>query len=324
MEIFILGGYSRSSKFRKTIRDFDEGKLTCIEYYTSLIEDLAYLCGVQDGSNMTIIQDPQIDFHDIFRPFVESWRGVYYDGLLRYFDNNFFYRIPVFVEEPDIQRCVISTRCRLLKKFIHYKPVKISVPGPITFVNMSKTDLDKVELAYSISRLYILDVEIGGIKPEFLQIDEPYIADPDFDEKFLDVLDGCIRELKKVYNRVILSIYFNVPKSSVLKRIFDTSVDLVCISFVEYTDRAFQVLRDVKPEGSRLGLGIIDGRDIKCEDYEYVKKIVDKVLEIVSDRKIGALTTSSSFELIPLEYAIEKTRLLGRYGLRILEELSKS
>ncbi len=320
MEIFILGGYSRSPKFRKIIRDRDEGKITELEYNIALIEDLAYLCGVQDGSGMTIIQDPQCDFHDIFRPFVEAWRGAYFNGLLRYFDNNFFYRIPVFIEEPDIQRCVISTRIRTLKRIIPYKPVKISVPGPVTFSYMSKTELDRSELAHLISRVYILDVEIGSQIPDYLQVDEPYLADADATAQHVALLEECIRELKSKFRRIILSIYFNVPKEDIFKKIIELPVDYLCISLVEYPERAFEVLRKIKPEGSKLCIGVINSRDIKCEDYEYVKKLVEKVLELTSDRKIGGLTSSSGFELIPLNYAIEKTKILGRYGLRILEE----
>lgn len=317
----MLGAYPRSAKTRKAIRDLDEGKISIEEARLAILEDTAYICGIQVGAGLSYVQDPAVEHHDMFRPFVESWRGVYADGLLRFFDNNFFYRIPVFVEEPDVQRCVISQRVRLLKKLVHYYPVKISVPGPVTFTFLSKTELDRSELAVSISRAYVLDSELGDAIPDILQLDEPFLTDPDASPYHVSILEECVRELKRRFSRIIISMYYGVPKEDVFKKVLELPVEAVTISLVEYPDRAFSLLKSTRPELSRVCLGVIDARDIKVEDYEQVRKLVEKAMEVTGSKEIYGLTTSCGFELIPLKYAIEKTQILGRYGLRIAQEL---
>ncbi len=317
----MLGAYPRSAKTRKAIRDLDEGKISIEEARLAILEDTAYICGVQVGSGLTYVQDPAVEHHDIFRPFVESWRGVYADGLLRFFDNNFFYRIPVFVEEPDVQRCVLSQRVRLLKKIVHYYPIKVNVPGPVTFSFLSKTELDRSELAISISRAYVLDSELGDAIPDILQLDEPFLTDPDASPYHVSILEECIRELKRRFSRIIISLYYGVPKEEVFKKVIDLPVEAITISLVEYPERGISLLKSTRPDPSKICLGVIDARDIKVEDYEHVKKLVEKALDSMGSRNIYGITTSCGFELIPLKYAIEKTQILGRYGLRIAEEI---
>ncbi|NPA22759.1 MAG: hypothetical protein GXO23_00475 [Crenarchaeota archaeon] len=323
MKVFVLGAYPRSAKTRKAIRDLDEGKISIEEARLAILEDTSYICGIQCGSNLSYVQDPAIEHHDIFRPFVEAWRGVYADGLLRFFDNNFFYRIPVFIEEPDVQRCVISQRVRVLRKIAHDHPVKISVPGPITFTYLSKTELDKGELAVSISKAYVLDSELGDAVPDVLQLDEPFLTDPDATPYHVSVLEDCVKELKRRFPRIIVSLYYGVPKEDVFKKLIELPVEAVTLSLVEYPDRALELLRRCRPEASRTCIGVIDARDIKVEEYEKVKKLVEKATDQIGSRQLYGITTSCGFELIPLKYAIEKTRVLGRYGLRIAEELER-
>ncbi|NPB00274.1 MAG: hypothetical protein GXO10_02770 [Crenarchaeota archaeon] len=323
MKIFVLGAYPRSAKTRKAIRDLDEGKISIEEARLAILEDTAYICGVQVGAGLSYVQDPAIENHDIFRPFVESWRGVYADGLLRFFDNNFFYRIPVFVEEPDVQKCVISQRVRILKRIVHYYPIKISVPGPVTFSFMSKTELDRSELAISISRAYVLDSELGDSIPDILQLDEPFLTDPDASPYHVSILEECVKELKRRFSRIIISLYYGVPREDVFKRVIELPVEALTISLVEYPDRALSLLKTVRPESSKICIGVIDARDIKVEEYESVKKLVEKTIECVEGRDLYGISTSCGFELIPLKYAIEKTQILGRYGLRISEEVVK-
>ncbi len=323
MKVFVLGAYPRSAKTRKAIRDLDEGKISIEEARLAILEDISYICGIQSGSGLSLIQDPAIEHHDIFRPFVESWRGVYADGLLRFFDNNFFYRIPVFIEEPDVQRCVIAQRVRMLRKIVHDSAIKISVPGPVTFTYLSKTELDKTELALSIARAYVLDSELGDAVPDVFQLDEPFLTDPDASPYHVSILEECVKELKRRFGRIIVSLYYGVPREEVFKKITELPVEAISISLVEYPERSLDILRRCRPEASRTCIGIIDSRDIKVESYEHVKRLVEKTVDALGSKDLYGLTTSSGFELIPLKYAIEKTRALGRYGLRIAEEFSR-
>lgn len=323
VEIFVLGRYPRSARFRKVLRDFDDGKLSDIEYVRTLQEEISYLCGVQIGAGLTIVQDPAPDEHDIFRPYVESWRGVYYDGLLRFFDNNFFYRIPVFIEKPDIQKFYISRRAKALRDIVGPEAkIKIAVPGPVTFAFLSKTQLDKVELVFDIAKLLVMDisraVETAGLN--YVQLDEPFLFDVDAEPKHVELVKEYLSEFRKINVRIILAVYYNAPRQDILEKLIDLPVDMLCIDVINGADKVLEVFRRKRPTVN-IALGLLNGREIMIEDYDTVRKLVEKVVEIVCKDVVKGITTTCGFELIPLKYAIEKTVVLGRYGYRLVSEV---
>ncbi len=323
--LFVLGRYPRSTKLRKTLRDYDEGRVTDSEYLKVVQEETALYCGVQIGAKLTAVQDPAPEEHDIFRPYVESWRGVYYNGLLRYFDNNFFYRIPVFVEKPDIQKYYISRRVKLIRELVGPDyPIKISIPGPVTFAYLSKSEIDKRELVFDICKLLIMDISraMEFTTVDFVQIDEPFLFDVDASLEHVELVEEYLKEFKKLNTKIVLAIYFNAPRQDILEKVVELPVECICIDVLSYPNRVIEVLSRKKPSAP-LALGIVNGREIMQEDYAHVKALVEKICSIVGKDLIYGLTTTCGFELIPPKAAIEKTILLGMYGNKIIEEVLK-
>ncbi len=322
-EVYVLGGYPRSAQVRKALRDYNAGKLTDLELQLILLRETAYLCGIQRGANLTAIQDPLLDAQDIFRSFVESWRNVAISGLLRYFDNNFFYRIPVFTDKPDIQRMCISRRARLLRQIVSDYRIKIAIPGPVTFSYLSRTELSKEELAHEITRIYVTELEsVREYKIDILQVDEPFLLDVDALPDHYDLAGDCVKELKRVYEgKLVVALYFGFPREECVKKLTDLPTDYVSISVVEYPDRWLNILRRVDLGDKKLILGIMDSRNVRLESYEEIRELLLKFCDVVGKERIAGITTSAWLDLIPLQYAIAKTTVLGQYGLRLREEL---
>jgi 5-methyltetrahydropteroyltriglutamate--homocysteine methyltransferase len=243
---------------------------------------------------------------------------------LRYFDNNFFYRIPVFVDRPDIQKYYITRRVKFMREINPDDRIKIVIPGPVTFAYLSKTDLDRKELVFDILRLYQLDLSRAQeYKLDVLQLDEPILLDVDATLEHCDLVEQYVRELKKtVQCKVGVALYFGVPRDDIIRKVVQLPVDFVCLNVCEHAGRYLEIFRKVKDSiTTKLVLGIVDGRNIRPEEFEEVKKLVEDVVNIVGKDCILGFTTSSWLDLIPLKYAIEKTMLLGRYGLRLAELL---
>jgi len=113
-----------------------------------------------------------------------------------------------------------------------------------------------------------------------------------------------------------------VPRDDIIRKVVQLPVDFVCLNVCEHAGRYLEIFRKVKDSiTTKLVLGIVDGRNIRPEEFEEVKKLVEDVVNIVGKDCILGFTTSSWLDLIPLKYAIEKTMLLGRYGLRLAELL---
>ncbi len=321
--MYVLGAYPRSAQIRKAVRDYDEGKLTDLEFQVVLQREVAYLCGIQRGAGLTAIQDPLLEVQDIFRPFIESWRNVSVDGLLRYFDNNFFYRVPVFSDRPDIQRMVLTRRARSLRQIVPDYRIKMIVPGPVTFSYLSRTDIDKRELAHEITRIYTIELEnASSYRIDILQVDEPFLLDIDAAPEHYDLASECLRELKRVFNgKLVLALYFGLPRGECVKKLNDLPVEYVSLSLVEYPERWLSILRATDIGDKKVIVGVVNGRDIRIETYDEVKRLVSKLCEVIGKERIGGVTTSTWLDMIPLSYAISKTIILGQYGLRLREEL---
>ncbi len=326
LEVEVLGGYPRSDRLRKALRRLEEkGEESSITVFRILVEDTVLVAGIQVGAGMTRIVDPMLDWHDPLRPFAEAWRGVAIGGLQRWFDNNFFYRVPVFIDLPDPQRYVLAPRVRFLKS-LGVGKVKAVLPGPYTFV---KLGLDRGGFGFeklvdavteALAREASLAVSVGA---DIVQVDEPMLGDIDAKSEEVKTVVERINEIvERAGGRVQLAIPYRPPSREVYRVLEGLKARAVILDVADLPDAALRLLEE-NVYGEAVGLGIIQARNIYTDDYGVVKNWVKKAMEALekSDVKTIIATTSAWLDLIPFERALEKTRLLGVYAQRLSSEL---
>ncbi|RUM46671.1 MAG: methylcobalamin--homocysteine methyltransferase [Hyperthermus sp.] len=324
LEAEVLGGYPRSERVRKMLRRVEEkAEASSIDALRSTREETLFLLGVQAGAGLTAIVDPMLDWHDPLRPFVEAWRNTAVDGLIRWFDNNFFYRVPVFIDEPDAKRFVLAPRVR---EYRHIVPnnlrLKVVVPGPVTFAKLSRNLTGKsveelaADIASILEREVALAVEAGA---SVIQVDEPYMADVEAskdDAVLAAELVSRVLSPARGKSATRLAIEYNVPSGEVYERLLDTRVDYIVLDVVDSPGRAMELLKSRGVGGHGLGLGVIQARNIYPDKHSVVVKLVEEAVN-VSEAKSVLLTTSAWLDLIPLPHAISKTNILGYIFSRI-------
>lgn len=318
----VLGGYPRSARLRKALRRLEEkGEAELTEVQRIIYEETLVVVGAQLGAGMYSVVDGMLDWHDPLRPFAEAWRGVYIDGLLRWFDNNFFYRIPVFVEEPDPKRLVLAPRVRMLRSILpDWARIRVVVPGPYTFTKLSKnrTGRDDRELMGLIAKLLAEEVrravEAGA---SVVQVDEPMFADvdakPDEASEAVEAINTMFKVAGSAETR--LAIPYNVPSPDVYERILDVKARTIILDFVDAFERGLKLVKEKGVGGHELGAGIIEARNIYIEPYERFASQLDAIISVYNGDRL-LITTSAWLDLIPLHYAIEKTKILGCYTAR--------
>ncbi len=310
----VLGGYPRNKVARYALRDRERGTIEYGRVEEEIISVGSAIIGVQLASGFPLVVDGMIDWHDIFRPFVESWRNVTPTGLLRYFDNNFFYRIPVFIDDPEPTNPILAPRVKRFLPLAEPASIKIVIPGPVTLVRMSqnKTGLSDSELIERVTAL-LADEAKNAAKAgaSFIQIDEPFLADIDatVDDAQIAV-DMASRIKAKAGVPVALSVYFNVPETSVYEVLAKSQVDYLGIDVIDAPDRGQALVTSIPDIKPVLMLGVVDARRIYDDDFNKITKIVGGIVDKVSVKEL-VLTTSTWLDLIPYKYAIRKTRLLG-------------
>ncbi|ALL02014.1 putative cobalamin-independent synthase MetE domain containing protein [Pyrodictium delaneyi] len=320
IEAEVLGGYPRSERVRKTLRRFEEkAEEGFIDVSRVVWEDTLLVVGAQLGAGLSTIVDPVIDWHDPLRPFAEAWRNVAVDGLLRWFDNNFFYRIPVFTDMPDPKRLVTPPRVIQLRKILpRFARLKIVLPGPVTFARLSKnmTGRSLEELAAEIASILAREAEKAAeAGAAVVQVDEPFLADIDAtSEDAVLAAELASRILSAAAAKgasTRLAIPYNVPEPQIYEKLLDVKADYIVLDMVDNPAKVLQLLEAKGLGNHGLGAGIIQARDIYPDNYEKIKEALDKALETTKAENL-LITTSAWLDLIPLNYAIEKTRIVAR------------
>jgi len=318
-----LGGYARSRVVRRALRDYERGLLGYGELERILGEASAVVIGAQVSSGLAYVVDGMLEWHDIFRPFVEAWRNVTASGLLRYFDNNFFYRVPVFTGEPEATRLVWAPRVRRYSQLAEPSGFKIVLPGPLTFTAMSinRSESSREELAEAIAKLLAEEaraaVEAGA---SMVQVDEPMLADPDTtrDDARLAVELANMVVAASGNAKTVLAVYFDVARSDVYEELLNTKAACISVDIADAPERALKLLNS-KGFGGHCGvLGVINSRVIYDDPLDRVAEMVVELGRQVDAGEVG-VTTSTWLDLIPYSYSLRKTQLLGLLALRLSE-----
>lgn len=265
---------------------------------------------------MAHVVDGMVDWHDPFRPFADAWRNVHVDGLLRYFDNNFFYRIPVFSDEPEPSRLVLAPRVRRFKALAEPAEFKVVVPGPVTFAFMSKPPdgMKPEDLAEAIAGALAHEAkEAVAAGASYVQIDEPILADPDAtrDQAVL-AAELASRIGMEAGSRAGVAVYFDVPKREIFEALLEAKVDVLSLGIADAPGRALDLISTVGFGGHTPGLGLINSRQIYDDDYTYTRELAEKTIKSVEAEE-AIITTTAWLDLIPYRYSLRKTSLLGWY-----------
>ncbi|MCX8196141.1 MAG: methylcobalamin--homocysteine methyltransferase [Acidilobaceae archaeon] len=309
-----LGAFPRSRQVRRLMREHERGAVSYGELEAAIAEASAAIIGAQLGAGLSYVTDGMLDWQDIFRPFVESWRNVTPTSLLRYFDNNFFYRIPLFTDKPEPKGLVLAPRVRRFSPLAEPAGLKVVMPGAFTFAHMSHNEsgVSKEELAEAIAKLLAAEaraaVEAGA---KAVQIDEPALSDQEAtkDQAILaaELAGRIAREAGSA--KVILAVYFDVPSADVYEALLEAKVNCLSLDVIDAPERAQKLVASKGLKEGCVALGLINARNVYDDELDKLKSLFFSLTKGY-EGELG-VTTSTWLDLLPYEYGIRKARILG-------------
>lgn len=310
-----LGGFARSRLVRRVLRDYELGLVSYGDVEKVLLEASSAVIGVQVASGLAYVNDGMLDWHDIFRPFVESWRNVTPTGLLRFFDNNFFYRIPRFTGLPEPSRLVWAPRVRKFAPIAEPSGFKVVLPGPVTFALMSSNEsgYSLEELSEAIAKLLAGEaraaVEAGA---SMVQIDEPTLADPEASRDSAVLAAELSSRIASASGpaKTLLALYFDVPRADVYEELLNSKVQCLSLDLIDAPERALKLLASKGFGGHCAVLGLVNSRAVHDDPIDRLSSIAEEALKDYRGEEAG-LTTSTWLDLIPYDYSVRKARILG-------------
>jgi 5-methyltetrahydropteroyltriglutamate--homocysteine methyltransferase len=311
------GIYPRSEDVVAATRGLERSRTAAQEVDQAFRQDREDFIRVQREAKLDYYSDGLIRWQDLFRPLVEASGGLDARTLVRWFDNNSFFRAPevtgdltlsaplpvVFQDDHDLPGPKVAT-----------------LPSPYLFSRAAQAPGDRNALMMDLTREILRPVaeSLSGRGYEVIHLQEPWLpyfglepADwDDFEKSLMEIRDG----ISSSASALVLHAYFG-DVGLYADRLRRLPVDAVGIDFVE-TDL------DELGGNWETGLlaGVLDGRSSPVESSEGTVEFLRRVAETVSPPNLY-LSSNCELEYLPRDIARQKVVRLGEVSARLKEML---
>jgi 5-methyltetrahydropteroyltriglutamate--homocysteine methyltransferase len=299
---------------RKTLHLLDRGEATEEDVRTAVQELTTEIIAEQEAADIDIVTDGQAGWPDLLRPFAETIGGFEIGGLLRWFDNNTYYRRPVCVDAVE-WRGPSSVEAFRFARSVAVRPVKAVIPGPVTFARLSVDEHygDHERFVLALARVLGQEAfELEAAGAGHIQVDEPaLLRAPEDTELAKRALGVVVSNLGSA--EVTLATYFG-DATGIGPKIFDLPAQVIGFDLVSGADN--MALIKQTPPGRKIQAGILDARNTKLEHVEDVVRAIDEIAAVVGGSDLR-LSPSAGLEFLPREKARAKLQRLGEVAQKV-------
>jgi len=314
-----IGDGPEAQRHRQAYSRWESGEITDEEFESIQDQVTLEVIREQVEAGLDVVTDGQIRWYDPVSHIARKLAGCEIDGLLRFFDTNFYFRQPVVVGRIERRESVLRREFEFAAA-ASPKPVRAVIMGPYTLARLSidRRGAGTQALVDEFSEVVAAEVrDLVGAGARFIQIDEPAILVHPEDVNIL------ARALERVASssrnaEIAVHLYFE-DAGKIYPRLLDLPVD--CLSFdFTYGENLLDEILDAGCD-KNLGLGLIDGRNTRIEEGEKVIEVVRKVVEVFEGRRLY-LNPSCGLEYLPRDVAFRKLQNMVRIAERIREEIA--
>jgi 5-methyltetrahydropteroyltriglutamate--homocysteine methyltransferase len=320
---------------RRTIAALDRGERTTADVVGAENEMTRHAIVEQVKAGLEVVTDGLIRWSDPISHFAGKLDNVSINGLLRYFDTNFYFRQPVMTGTPARRGTFVVNDYSFARNALgqirtpHGKAGKLSIKpvltGPYTLAKFSLFEnsenganrmlasLEARAMAYA-GALAAEIAALAGAGAELIQVDEPaiikYPQDWAIFKKALAPLVQARDAAAKKGHAVELALYVYFHDCVPLyEKLVELPVDIVGLDFTYSSKLADLIASAGSPKP--LGLGLVDSRNTRLEDPEVIARQVERLLPKIEGGR-AYLGASSGLEYLPRDRAYAKLELLGK------------
>lgn len=314
-----IGDRPEQQRHRQAYAQRERGEISDEEFELVQDEVTREVIEEQAKAGLDLVTDGQVRWYDPISHIARKLGGCEIDGLLRFFDTNFYFRQPIIVGEVRWQGPVIRNEFLFAEKASPV-PVKPVLTGPYTLskysINKRGADFDELlrEFADAISR------EVGELAKagaDIIQIDEPAILK---NQNEFDLLKTAIEKVAAEKGKAKLALYTYFGDATPLYRKFvKLPVDVIGFDFT-YSPNLPNTIARLGCEKD-LGLGLIDGRNTRLEDEREVLATLKKILPNIGSERVYFNPSCGLGEYLPRDVAFEKLKNMVYIAEKAREEL---
>jgi len=275
----------------------------------------------QSNAGIDIPTDGQLRWDDIITFFAGRARGFELDGLIRFFDNNLYYRKPVCKGALAAEPAAVESYRIARRMDRNVKPV---ITGPFTLAELSENRFYKNKRDFVLALAEMVRKEREALEKEgaaIIQVDEPALANRRLQEEWgiaSEALEGVLNGARA---RIFLAVYFGSIREA-LPRILDLPISGLSVDCVSVPGNERELIAHAKDFGGKsVGFGCIDARNTRMEDAEKVVARVAKLCRHFSPENV-LLHPSAGLEFLPYVSGVAKLGLLARIARLARKEVS--
>jgi 5-methyltetrahydropteroyltriglutamate--homocysteine methyltransferase len=305
-----IGDDAEHQLLRRTLaqRDRGEGTNHAVRAAQDRMTELALAEQVEAG--LDLVTDGQIRWSDPISHLAAKLSGVRINGLLRFFDTNFYFRQPV------VQGKLERTGPLLLEEFKYAqekstRPVKAVLTGPYTLARHSLEEnggaggFDKMLEGYTAA----LAAEVAALAAAgatVIQVEEPALLKYPDDFPRLERSFTALA-MSKASAQLALVFYFGDP-APIYDHLQTLPTDLLGLDFTYNPGLVDRVASN--GTARTLALGLVDGRNTRLEDPSAIARQLEKLAH-GADVNRAYLSPSCGLEFLPRDRAWQKLKHLS-------------
>ena len=314
MKITVAGSFPKISEdpavpnLRNALNRRDQGKVSDDEVQQVYAHTIKRVIREQEDAGMDEVTDGLIRWDDLADPVARAFDGMHRAGLLRFFDNNAYYRQPL-IDGPVVFNPATVAHLQFARSAAR-KPVKAVLPGPYTLAVLSQDTYyhDREHLVMALAEALhqeALDLQLAGAS--HIQFDEPSLCAAGADLTLAQrALQAAVQGLTVTTS---VFVYFG-PVKQIIDGLLELPVTRVGIDCVSRPGNLDAVLA-ARSHGKDVVLGIVDARNTKMESEQALAATIGKALQHIEPERLW-ISPSCGLEFLPHDRAVAKLRLLSR------------
>ncbi len=306
----LVGIFPRSEKVVELTRAVERKRAGADELAAAIAEDEQRVIAIQRDAGLDYVMDGQFRWQDLLRPLSDGTPGMHPGGIVRWFDNNSFYRRPVITEmlRPTGQAVLSVLNVKALAGFTW----KAALPSPFALARLSENASGRsanqiVDDASAVIRAEAHALAAAGCA--YLQFSDPVLvtrAAPADVARARTALEKVTNGLRI---RTALHTFFG-DAGPLLGELVKFPVDEIGVDlYAGSLNGGGGGLRNVAA-GKTLLVGAMDGRNSLVEDAVVLLDQVRRARDRLGAADV-ALVPNCDLEFLPWDVATAKTQRLG-------------
>jgi 5-methyltetrahydropteroyltriglutamate--homocysteine methyltransferase len=291
-----IGDTPEAQRHRRAYAQHERGEISDAEWRAVEDDVAVQVVREQAATGLDVVTDGQVRWYDPISHLARRCEGIQVNGLLRYFDTNFYFRQPVVAGRIRRREPVLRREFEVARAATD-RVVKPVLTGPYSLACGSILEggyRNRRELTRAYAEVLAQEVaDLVHAGAAVIQVDEPYFLRHPEDA---DLVHEALATLAAARGRAHLALHTYFGDALPLwDALIAMPADLIGLDLTYGPGLTERIAEARVPR--TLVLGLVDGRNTKLETRDALFRALDRVLPGLSGPV--SLGPSCGLELLP-------------------------